>query len=364
MRMVLRLLGALLWKDARALTRDARLLLVLVPALFLGPACSRAVHEGSAPDVVRLAYAPPSAAPLVGSLQTLGAGELALELREAEDAAEVRALVGRRAVDVGLVFGPDLTQASSAAEPQRITLIRRDDPDLRNWPLQYLQALLPTAVRLASGVPAEVVLDQERLERVGRDALGLGDLLVGVSLVIVLSGVSLQALPVLLTEEVDEQTLEPLEDATAYGPIVASKALVALLTIALCGAILLAAAGRAPVQPALTLASWLLLGATASGAGLLLGSLARRTARLVLLALVTALLFVGPAVAVLALPILPDAAVRVLRFWPPAVGMRLVAYGVWGLPPLGTVPEDLATLAGWLPIGYALALLRLRRFEG
>ena len=187
--------------------------------------------------------------------------------------------------------------------------------------------------------------------------LGLRKYFVLVAIALEIGMISMLAVPIILTEEVEKHTIDALVLVTSYLDIVVAKALVGLAYIVVAVGLLLSITRIAPERIALFVGALLALSVTLIAFGLLIGGLFRSANQLNTWGGVILLPILAPAFAV-GLPI-PGWLNTVFDFFPTSQATKVMIDSMTSTQFFGDAWLAFLVMIAWAVAAYALLVRRL-----
>lgn len=363
--MHVRIVLALVQKDLRDAVRDGRVLFGLLLPLGLGVLYNVVMPEQTR-QTVTLAVASPDQSALPAALRSAVASTVDLEIVPARDAEQVRQLVIRKTAAAGLVIPAGFDAAVAAGRTPELTVVRPAGSS--GVTADYLSSSLDGVLRQLAGQHPPAVV---RAETAGGDThsflaiitqLGIRKYMVLATLVMLVAMIAIYVMPVLLTEEVEKKTLNAVMMVGSRADVVAGKALVGIVYIAVAVPLLLLLTGLAPANPALFVAAVSAISVTLLGFGLLLGGLVRNMNQLNTWSSIPLLVLIMPLFMVTL--DLPSWAQWLLSASPGNQALQLLIDGLNGTQLFGAWWLSFAIIGAWAVAGYGLLLRTLARREG
>ena len=226
----------------------------------------------------KIAWYSPGSTQLLDNIQAVAGETVKLSFIQEPSADAVRTTVGKKDVDIGIVLpgGFDAAVAQGMTPQVRVLL-----PVSSTFGGDYVSAAIESAVRRMAGQspPASVTVTKISAGEVTTEAifdrLGPRKYFVLVAIVIEIGMISMFAVPIILTEEIEKHTVDALALVSSYFDIVAAKALVGIAYIMVAISLLVSLTRIAPERIALFALAVVTLGVTLIGLGLLIGGLFR-----------------------------------------------------------------------------------------
>jgi ABC-2 type transport system permease protein len=354
---------AIAGKDVRDAIRDGRVLVAIVLPLALGVFYNLVFDEAPTRALVSIAYVAAEPTRLLEVLtETVGAGA-ELRRRAAADREQLERLVATEEVDLGLLIPAGFDAALARGESPELAIVRVSEAD---FGADYLTAAVEEAVaRLAGRPPVAtfrvVAVAPSGQNRLIFDRLGTAPYFVITTAVFLIAMIALFVVPVILAEEAEKKTLDALVMVASFGDVIAAKALVGLVYIAVALSLLFALTRARLADRLGFVAAALALSLSLIGIGLLLGGLFRSATQLNTWSSFILLPFIGKILAVgLPLPLWAEVTLGAL---PTTQGTRLAINTLTGEPFFAGAGLAYLVIAVWGAVAYGLLLWRLARLE-
>lgn len=350
-------------KDLLDAIRDARVLVAILLPLAAGLVYNAIFDDTPPTPSTTVAYyaAGPSGVP--EALRAAGGDAIDIELRAAGSAEEVRRLVAEEEAGAGLILPAGFDEAVRRGEAPALAVVLPESPGLG---AAFVSRALEPILRQLAGQRPPAAIQPETVATAAADAsvferVGLRRYFVLTTLVFLIAMISMVAVPIILTEEGEKKTLDALVLVASYADVIAAKALVGLLYIAVASALLLAITGIAPAAYLPFVGGLALLGVTLVGFGLLMGGLFRNANQVntwggVLLLPITLPVFL------VGFPV-PAIAGTILALLPTSQATRLALNGLSGAAIFPHPWLSALVIAVWGAAAYALLTWRLSRRE-
>ena len=357
-----RIVASIFRKDAYDALRESRVLLSLLTPILLALLYNALFPEERLVEV-KVAYAGPETSAIVRTLQDRAGQTVNLKLRHLATEDEARRLVTSREVDASFVLPDDVDAAIRSGSAPTIVVIAPETP---NASASFVTASIEAGARTLAGQrpPATVRTDRVRAGSTDQGVMGqLGPrrYFVLATVVMMLGMISLLAVPIILTEEVEKKTLDALLLVASYGEVIVGKAIVGVAYSVIAVTVMLVLTRLRPEDIATFVAGSGLLAIALIGIGLLLGGVFRNANQVYTWSSLLLLPIVGPAFAV-GLPV-PDALDTLFRVLPTSQAMRAITNGLAGKALFSDVWLSYVVVAAWAIGSYGLLAWRLARRE-
>lgn len=360
-----RIIATLFRKDIVDGLRESRVLVSLLTPIILAVLYNTLFPEDKVFEA-KVAYAGPENTAIVQTLVARAeTGQSAhLVLRHVGDANEARRLVASKDVDVAFVLPDGVDEAIKAGRTPAIALIA---PEVPSSASSYIESSLQIGARTLADQKPPATIVTEHVTTGGSASQGvMGEMgprkyFVLATVVMMLGMISVLAVPIMLTEEVEKKTLDALLLVGSYLEVIVAKALVGLAYVAVSVAVMLALTRLRPEDMPTFAAGTGVLALALIGIGLLIGGLFKSAQQVYSWSSVMLLPVIGPAFAV-GLPV-PDALDAIFKALPTSQGMRIMANGLAGKPLFPDMWLSFAVLLVWVAAMYGLLAWRLSRRE-
>lgn len=359
--MTLRNVAAIALKDLVDATRQGRVVVILLTPILIAVFYNLSFNDERRAEVKAI-YTPADAATVVDRLKARVDPVVDLKLETAVDADGVRAAVVGRRAGIGFILPAAVEDAVRSGGSPTITVVTETGSTAR----ELLSSSLMAVFRDLVGQRAPVTLAPETVQRTGADPLlmnrlGLRVYFVLGALLMVVGMIAIIVVPMILAEESEKHTLDALLMAGPITEVMAAKAAVGLVYVALGTAVILALT-RIPVRDTTMLVLGLgTVSIALVGFGLLLGIVFRSAMQVS----TWSGFFLIPAIApafVVGVPG-PDTLGLLMRALPSGQAMRLLANAFSDTPLYSDVALSIAVMAAWGIAGYGLLAWRLARRE-
>jgi len=353
----------ILRKDLRDAIRDSRVVIAILVPLGVG-----VLYYAIFPDVAVLpsatvVYTAADTTTLPRVLTSVTANTVHLTLKTVATPADVRQDVANKTADLGLVIPAGFDSALQQGKTPALVIVRPASPSTGS---SYTLAAMDQVLRQMAGQqpPAMMQVETAPSSQVGFEALlmdiGLRRYFVLASVVMLVGMITMLAVPIVLAEEREKKTLEALIMIASYPEVVAAKALLGVVYVAIAVPLLLMVTRVFPGQLLSFVAGFGLLSIGLIGFGLLLGSLFSANqlntwGSIFLVPIILPAFFIG-------IPI-PSAVEQLLLLIPSTHAMRLAVNSVTGTAIFPNAWLSYVVLVAWAAIAYALLLWRLSRRE-
>jgi hypothetical protein len=267
-------------------------------------------------------------------------------------------------VDVGLIVPVGFDKALKGGASPKLTVILPASPSFGG---DYAAAILVRVTQsLAGQAPAATIARVMLPATAGTSdsafaALGARKIFVLVAVLLLLAMIAVYALPAVLTEEREKQTIEALTLIASGAEVIVAKSLFGLTYCVISVPLMLAVTRVMPADVALFVVAIVLTSVTLVGLGLLLGGLMRTQTQLNTWSSVALIPLLVPAI-VVGLP-LPSWAEAIISVIPTAQTMRLGVNALAGRQLFGAEWLSVTIILAWAVAGYGLVWWRLARQE-
>ena len=356
----LRRVWTILRKDLFDAIRDARVLLALLVPLGVGIFYSIAFDDTEPTPTATVAYSEGAGVEFMAILSEIVEPVIDVTFKPMND-DEVRQEVAETNADLGLVLAPDFDAAVRAGESPQLTALIPEDRTLGG---DYVLAALDPALRQLADqeLPATLVVEMQAkdLDSLSLfDRIGIRTYFVLVSLVMTIAMIGIMAVPIVLAEESEKKTIDALALISSYEEIIMAKAALGIIYLAISTSILTLLTRLQPHDKPLYVAAIFLLALSTIGFGLLLAGLMPSASQLNNWSSLFILPFIAPAF--LVETGISDWIDRVAGLFPSGAGMRLLIDSATSVGTVDSPWFDLAVMAVWTVIAFALLSWQLRR---
>ncbi len=358
--MSLRRIAAIYVKDLLDAVRDARILITLLTPLLIGIFYSFAFSDTDMPSAT-LVVNDPGGSALVQQISDAVSGSVDLSIDQVDSADAARQRIADDDADVGLVIPAGFDAAIAAGESPDLQVLLSASSSIGG---QYVLATLDPVLRSMAGqqLPANVTVDAVELDPANLtiiDKMSMRTWSIVLSLVLMISMVSMLAIPIILAEETEKKTIDALVLVSSYGEVVIAKALLGGTYVVIMTGILLGITRLRPVDTALFLLAMILLSASLLGFGLLLGSVFKSATQLNTWSGLLLIPAIIPASLIgMGLPAMID---RIAGFTPTGAGMKLLTNAFSETEVFANQWQSVIVLLVWIAVFYALLLWQLSR---
>ena len=272
MRLRPRIIKTILSKDLRDAIRDARVLVAVIVPFGIGIFYNLSFDDDATMPkaVVLLNMAEVSQLP--ATIYQVVGDTIQISFRTSDSVEEIERIVGNDDADLGLVIPPGFDVDVAGGAQPRLRVIQ---PPRANFNGDYVTAALEPALRIMAGqhVPAIIELSYAPIADENRaiiDKIGLRTWAVFAAIVMMISMISMLAIPVILAEETEKRTLDALVLIASYTEVIVAKALVGIVYVAVMVPLLLAITKLRPYDVVLFVGAVAALSVTLIGMGLFL----------------------------------------------------------------------------------------------
>ncbi len=358
--MSIRRIYAIYVKDLLDAIRDARILITLLTPLLIGVFYSYAFNDSNMPSAT-LVVNDAGTSTLVQQVSDAVQGQVDLTIDQVGSADAVQRQIADDDADVGLVIPEGFDAAVAAGEAPDLQVLLPASSSIGG---QYILATLDPVLRTMAGqqLPANLSVESVELDPANLtviDKMSMRTWSIVLSLVLMVSMVSLLAIPIILAEETEKKTIDALVLVSSYGEVVLGKALLGATYVTIMTSILLVITRVRPISNVWFAGSMIALAFCLLGFGLLLGSVFKSATQLNTWSGLLLIPAIIPASIIgLGLPSLVD---RIAGLTPTGAGMKLLtnAFSESALYP--NQWKSLVVLIVWAAVFYALLLWQLSR---
>ncbi len=358
--MHLRMIRSIFRKDLRDAIRDSRVLVAVLVPIAIGVLYNFMFQDTTPAPSAKVAWYSPGSTELLDNINAVAGNTVQLSFTQEQSADAVRTAVGKKNVDIGIIIPVGFDSAvKQGATPQLSVLL----PETSSYGGDYVSAAIEPALRRMAGQapPATVTVDRVSAGEVTTEAifnrLGPRKYFVLVAIALEIGMISMLAVPIILTEEVEKKTIDALVLVTSYIDIVAAKALVGLSYIAVAVTIMMSLTRIAPTQIALFIAAVVALSVTLIGFGLLIGGLFKSANQLNTWGGVVLLPILAPAFAV-GLPV-PGWLQTAFDFFPTSQATKVMIDSLSSEQFFGHAWLAFLVMIVWAVVAYAVLVRQL-----
>jgi ABC-2 type transport system permease protein len=350
-------------KDLRDALRDSRLIIAILMPLLIGLLYSVMFNDETKPTA-KLGVVASASTQLPAAIQAATQAAMQLKVQSFADQAALTRQVRDKKVDVGLIVPVGFDKALKGGASPKLTVILPASPSFGG---DYAAAILVRVTQsLAGQAPAATIARVMLPATAGTSdsafaALGARKIFVLVAVLLLLAMIAVYALPAVLTEEREKQTIEALTLIASGAEVIVAKSLFGLTYCVISVPLMLAVTRVMPADVALFVVAIVLTSVTLVGLGLLLGGLMRTQTQLNTWSSVALIPLLVPAI-VVGLP-LPSWAEAIISVIPTAQTMRLGVNALAGRQLFGAEWLSVTIILAWAVAGYGLVWWRLARQE-
>jgi len=350
-------------KDLRDALRDSRLIIAILMPLLIGLLYSVMFNDETKPTA-KLGVVASASTQLPAAIQAATQAAMQLKVQSFADQAALTRQVRDKKVDVGLIVPVGFDKALKGGASPKLTVILPASPSFGG---DYAAAILVRVTQsLAGQAPAATIARVMLPATAGTSdsafaALGARKIFVLVAVLLLLAMIAVYALPAVLTEEREKQTIEALTLIASGAEVIVAKSLFGLTYCVISVPLMLAVTRVMPADVALFVVAIVLTSVTLVGLGLLLGGLMRTQTQLNTWSSVALLPLLVPAI-VAGLPV-PGWAEAIVSVLPTAQTMRLGVNALAGRQLFGAEWLSFVIILGWAVAAYGLVWWRLSRQE-
>lgn len=360
----LRRIGAIFRKDLGDALRDSRVLLAILVPLGLGLLYNVMFQNTPTVPSVTVAYAATDATTLPQRLTAAIGPAAQVKLVPLSSAADVRQRLSAKQADVGLIVPAGFDAAIARGDTPTVTVLRASSTSSSG--AMIVLATLDTVLRqmAGQGPPAIVRAETVATSQVGIqtivEQLGLRQYFAFASLMLIVGMIAMLALPIVLGEEREKKTLDALVMVASYPEVIAAKALLGVVYIAISVPLLLVLTRVVPADVITFVAAIGLLSVTLIGFGLLLGGMFTANQMNTWGSVFLVPVILPPFLLGMSLPGAVEALFSIL---PSTQAMRLILNSAGEHPYFSQTWLSYLVIAAWGVVAYGLLLWRLSQRE-
>jgi hypothetical protein len=348
-------------KDLRDAIRDARVLVAVFVPFGIGIFYNLTFDDETPKPKATVVYSTADQTRLPEAIAAVIQNAIDLQFQQVETAAEVEKIVAEDNANLGLIIPAGFDAAVARGERPTLRVLQPPGTDL---PSIYVTNAIEPALQLLAGqqAPAQLKIQGVTERTVGRsviDVLGVRIWAVFAAIVMMISMISMLAVPVILAEETEKRTLDALVLIASYGEVILAKALVGAFYVAVMVPLLLAITHLKPDEPLLFAVTIALLSATLIGFGLLLAGFFKNANQLNTWSGVILLPVVAPAFSV-GLPV-PRTVERLASVFPTGGGTKLLLDSASKESLFSGTATSFLVIVVWGAVAYALLYWQLSR---
>jgi ABC-2 type transport system permease protein len=350
-------------KDLLDAIRDARILVTLLTPLLIGIFYSYAFDDTSIPSAT-LVVSDPGGSALVDQIANAVKSEVDLTIDRLDSAEAVQQRIADDKADIGLIVPEGFDTAVAGGQTPDLQVLLPESSSIGG---QYILATLDPVLRTMAGqqLPASVQVSSVSLDPASLsliDKISMRTWSIVLSLLLMISMVSLLAIPIILAEETEKKTIDALVMISSYGEVVIAKAMLGVSYVAVMTTILLGITRLRPESWPWFVISLAALAVCLLGFGLLLGSVFKSATQLNTWSGLLLIPAIVPA-SLIGLGI-SDWVDRLAGLTPTGAGMKLLTDAFTDPRIYDNQLRILAVLVVWAVIFYGLLLWQLSRRRG
>jgi ABC-2 type transport system permease protein len=350
-------------KDLLDAIRDARILVTLLTPLLIGIFYSYAFDDTSIPSAT-LVVSDPGGSALVDQIANAVKSEVDLTIDRLDSAEAVQQRIADDKADIGLIVPEGFDTAVAGGQAPELQVLLPESSSIGG---QYILATLDPVLRTMAGqqLPASVQVSSVSLDPASLsliDKISMRTWSIVLSLLLMISMVSLLAIPIILAEETEKKTIDALVMISSYGEVVIAKAMLGVSYVAVMTTILLGITRLRPESWPWFVISLAALAVCLLGFGLLLGSVFKSATQLNTWSGLLLIPAIVPA-SLIGLGI-SDWVDRLAGLTPTGAGMKLLTDAFTDPRIYDNQLRILAVLVVWAVIFYGLLLWQLSRRRG
>lgn len=350
-------------KDLRDAIRDARVLIALVLPLGIGVFYNLTLNDVETVQKSRVAVFSPNPTVLLQEMANAAGESVQIEILAAASRGEVLMEVESENADLGLVLPPGFDAAVVANGQPGLEVILRSS---RSMSGDLVAASIEPALQVMSGQEPPVTLEVSVApppdeSQTAIDRLGVRRWAILASIAIMLSMISILAIPVILAEETEKRTFDALLLVSTAREVVAAKALLGLFYISVMIPLLLILTGFRPEHPVQFVGAIALLSGSLIGIGLLMAGFFKSANQLNTWSGMLLLPLTAPAF-VIGLPA-PAEVRAVAELLPTGAGSKLLMNSAASERIFSNEWLSVVIILLWGAVAFSLLLWRLSRRE-
>lgn len=313
---------------------------------------------------VEVAYVAGGESAFLDELEAAAVDSIRLDMTQAESPEAVRTQVLDEEVDLGLIIPEGFDEALQAGEQPDLVVITPAEPGV--GPNFVIAALDPVLRQLAgqqspANLQVEIVEPEEDPNESIFEELGPRTYFILTTAIMTVAMITMFAIPSVLTEETEKNTLDALVMIASYLDVVAAKAMLSFSYIVIALALLLGITRIGPDNPLYFAGVMILLSAALTGLGLFMGGLFQSTSQLNTWSGIFLIPIIAPAFAV-GLPV-PSVVDTLLLFLPTSQAMRLAVNAMGTEAQFPNAWLSALVLIAWTTLAFGLLLYSLSRRE-
>jgi hypothetical protein len=359
--MSLRRILTIFRKDLRDAIRDARVLIALITPLGIGIFYSFLWDDDVTIPPAEVIVYEAEQSTLPDAIRDIVGGAVRLTYVTADSDQAVRDRIAAGDSDLGLVIPAGFDAALVAGEGPTVTVLFPESLSIGG---NFVAEAVDPAIRLMAGQapPATIAFETMEQSPEGRtvvDQIGFRTWSIYASFVLMVAMIGMLAIPVVLAEETEKKTMDALVMIANNVEIIAAKALLGLVYVAIMVTLLLGITQSYPADWPLFVGAITLLGLTLIGAGLLMAGFFKSASQLNTWSGVTLLPIIFPAFIVgLGLPDRFDTLATLL---PSGAGAKLLFDSASEVSIFNNTLVLAGIVAAWGIAAYLLLFWQLRR---
>jgi len=351
---------AIFRKDFRDALRDARVLVALIVPLGIGVFYNLTFEDETTPEAT-VVYAAAEQTRLPEVIRSFVGDTVRITFEQLPDESEVRQRVADEDADLGLIVPAGFDAAVAAGQSPELIVLQ---PPSASFASSFVAAAVEPAVRALSGQQPPAIITMEQVaetpdEATVIDSVGLRVWAVMAATVMMISMIAMLAVPIVLTEEVEKKTLDALILIVSYPEVIAAKALLGVVYVAVMVPVLLLITRIQPSDSAIFVATVVLLSVTLLGFGLLMGGMFKNANQLNTWGGVFLLPVIAPAF-IVGLG-LPDTIDRIASIFPTGGATKLLLDSATDQRLFSDSLTSFVVMAVWGFAAYALLVWQLSR---
>lgn len=359
--MMLRHIRTIFFKDLRDAIRDARVLVAVLVPFGIGVFYNLTFDDETPTPTATVVIWSVDRTALAPAILNVVRETIKIDFQTVGSAAAVQQRVSDEDADLGLIVPAGFDDAVKRGEHPTVSVVR---PLESSFAAEYVVAAIDPALRAMAGQELPATIDvaaapETNENRSVIDDLGVRIWAVFAAIVMMISMISMLAVPVILAEETEKRTLDALVLIASYGQVIIAKALVGLFYVAVMVPLLLGITRLKPADGVLFGVTVALLSVTLIGFGLLLAGFFKNANQLNTWSGVILIPVIAPAFTV-GLPV-PDLVDQLMTLFPTGSGTKLLLDSASSESLYANTAGLMLIIVVWGVVAYGLLYWQLSR---